>query len=68
MVATGMVSWGGIQAEFGVNLCKLVYQHGKPGKHQVPLKSELCDNCEGWDVHEGGNVGIPTADSCWGLA
>ena len=68
VVATGMVSWGGIQAEFGVNLCKLVYQHGKPGKHQVPLKLELCDNWEGWDVQEGGNVGIPTADSCWGLA
>ena len=35
------------------------------------LKQELCDNLEGWDgeeggreVQEGGDMGIPMADSC----
>ena len=36
------------------------------------LKQGLCDNLEGWDgeedareVREGGNMGVPMADSCW---
>ena len=35
------------------------------------LKQGLCDNLEGWDgeedgreVREGGNMGVPMADSC----
>ena len=39
------------------------------------LKQGLCINLEGWDgegdgreVQEGGNIYIPMADSCWGLA
>ena len=36
------------------------------------LKQGLCDNLEGWDgegegreVREGGDMGVPMADSCW---
>ena len=36
------------------------------------LKQGLCDNLEGWDgeedgreVREGGNMGVPMADSYW---
>ena len=36
------------------------------------LKHGLCDNLEGWDgdgdgreVREGGDMGVPMADSCW---
>ena len=39
------------------------------------LKLGLCNNLEGWDgerggkdVQEGGDIGIPMADSCWYLA
>ena len=39
------------------------------------LKCGLCDNLEGWDgegggreFQEGGDIGIPMADSCWCLA
>ena len=38
------------------------------------LKQGLCINLEGWDgegdgrdIQEGGDIGIPMADSCWGL-
>ena len=38
------------------------------------LKQGLCINLEGWDgeqdwreVHEGGDICTPVADSCWGL-
>ena len=38
------------------------------------LKQGLCDNLEGWDgegdgreVWEGGDTGVPMADSCWCL-
>ena len=38
------------------------------------LKQGLCDNLEGWnregdrrEVREGGEVGVPMADSCWCL-
>ena len=38
------------------------------------LKQGLCDKLEGWDgegygreVQEGGNMGVPMADSCWCL-
>ena len=37
-------------------------------------KQGLCDNLEGWDgkgdgreFREGGDMGVPTADSCWCL-
>ena len=39
------------------------------------LKQGLCDNLEGWDgegdgreAREGGDMGIPMADSCWCVA
>lgn len=39
------------------------------------LRHELCIDLEGWDgerdrreVQKGGDVCMPTADSCWGLA
>ena len=59
-----MPSRGGMQAEFGVSRCKLAYHQGKLGKQQLPLKPEPWSNWEGWDVPEGGDVGIPVADSC----
>ena len=38
------------------------------------LKHGLCDNLEVWDgegngreVWEGGDMGVPMADSCWGM-
>ena len=38
------------------------------------FKQELCDGLEGWDgegdgrdVQEGGDMGVPMADSCWCL-
>ena len=31
-------------------------------------KPGLCNNLKGWEVHEGGNMCIPMADSCLFMA
>ena len=32
------------------------------------LKQGLCDRLKGGEVHEGGDMGVPMADSCWCMA
>ena len=32
------------------------------------LKQGLCDRLKGGEVQEGGDMGVPMADSCWCMA
>ena len=62
--------YGGNNMEIYSTLCKIDSQW-KFGVWLKELKQGLCDNLEGWDgeedgreVREGGNMGVPMADSC----
>ena len=65
--------YGESQVETYISICKIDSQW-ECAMWLRELKQGLCDKLEGWDwegdgreVREGGDMGVPMADSCWCL-